>query len=151
MSNQSPLPGAVCRFPALQSEGNDVEPTTKHSQVSIELPTADFQSWAHGFSRDQKIPVSSIFIAIWSLMLKTFTGNDEICTGVVFQNSQLDAVTTVVEEQATVIELLRSIAIGTGSIKDSMAELPFNTAVYFASKREEISRDRKDVSRSLIL
>ncbi|KAG0156359.1 hypothetical protein PDIDSM_3537 [Penicillium digitatum] len=151
MSNQSPLPGAVCRFPALQSEGNDVEPTTKHSQVSIELPTADFQSWAHGFSRDQKIPVSSIFIAIWSLMLKTFTGNDEICTGVVFQNSQLDAVTTVVEEQATVIELLRSIAIGTGSIKDSMAELPFNTAVYFASKREEISRDRKDFEVSLLV
>ncbi|CAG8909366.1 unnamed protein product [Penicillium egyptiacum] len=148
MSNHNQLPEVVCKFPALQSQESEVGSTVEKAEFSIELPTTEFQSWLHGFSREQNVPVSSIFIAVWGLILKTFTGNGAICAGFVLGNAQLELVTAVVEEQATIIELLRSVGDGTRPNGDNTAELPCNTAVYFTSKKEEISRALNEVSKA---
>lgn len=145
MSNQNQLPEVVCKFPALRSEENEIGSTNEGAQVSIELPTTEFQSWLHDFSREQNIPVSSIFIALWGLILKTFTGNGAICAVSMLGNAQPDLVTTVVDEEATLIELLRSVADGTRSIEDHKAELPCNTAICFTSETD-ITRNPKEVS-----
>ncbi|KAJ5964403.1 HC-toxin synthetase [Penicillium vulpinum] len=151
MSNENALLGIVCKFPALRSEENEVESKIEQAQVSIELPTTEFQSWLRDFSREQNIPVSSIFIALWGLILNTFTGNGEICMASVLGNAQLELVTTVVDEQATIIDLLQSVADGARHTGDYTSELPCNTAVYFDRKIEEIDRDLKQFEVSLVV
>lgn len=150
MSNTNALAVTVCKFPILQPQEHEDESTVEQGHVSIELPSTEFQSWLHGFSRDHSAPTAHVFLAIWALILKTFTGNEAICAASVLGNTQPNLITTVVNEEATILDLIRSFAAGPRQIQDVTATPPCNSAVYFASTREEITRNLNQVSLAYI-
>jgi hypothetical protein len=146
ISNTNESAAMECKFPALHLEDHEEALSIDDAQVPIELPSTEFQSWLHDFSRDQKIPLSDIFLALWGLILKTFTGNGAVCAASVIGTAQLELVILEIDEQVTMIELLRSLGDGKRHIQDHTSELPCNSAVYFASTREGITKDLKEVS-----
>jgi hypothetical protein len=146
MSNTNESAAMECKFPALHLEDHEESLSIDDAQVSIELPSTEFQPWLHDFSRDQKIPLSDIFLALWGLILKTFTGNGAICAASVNGKASIELVTLEIDEQVTITELLRSFGDGKRHIQDRTLELPCNSAVCFASTREEIPKDLKIVS-----
>ncbi|KAK9855737.1 hypothetical protein MYU51_002451 [Penicillium brevicompactum] len=137
MSNMDELEAMECKFPALLPEQGE-ELNIANAQVSIELPSTDFQSWLHDFCGTEDVSVPDVFLALWGLILKTFTGHGAVCAGSVFKNELLELVSAEVDEQATMIELIRSLAKGKRTIQDITLELPCNSAVSFANTKEEI-------------
>lgn len=131
------LEAMECKFPALLPEQGE-ELNIANAQVSIELPSTDFQSWLHDFCGTEDVSVPDVFLALWGLILKTFTGHGAVCAGSVFKNELLELVSAEVDEQATMIELIRSLAKGKRTIQDITLELPCNSAVSFANTKEEI-------------
>jgi hypothetical protein len=146
MSNTNESAAMECKFPTLHLEGHEEALSTDVAQVPIELPSTEFQPWLHDFSRDQKIPLSDIFLALWGLILKTFTGNGAICAASVNGTANIELVTLEIDEQVTMIELLRSFGDENRHIQDHTLELPCNSAVCFASTKGEITKDLKKVS-----
>ncbi|KAJ6068698.1 hypothetical protein N7499_010585 [Penicillium canescens] len=140
-----------CKFPELHLEDHEEALSINDAQVSIELPSTEFKPWLHDFSRDQKIPLSDVFLALWGLILKTFTGNGAICAASVIGTADLELVTLEIDEQVTMIELLRSFGDRKRHIQDHTLELPCNSAVYFASTREEITKDLEKFEVSLLV
>lgn len=149
-SNMNELAGIECKFPALLPEQGEEESNIANARVSIDLPSKDFQSWLHDFCRTEDVSLPDVFLALWGLILKTFTGHGAVCAGSVFRNEHVELVSAEIDEQATMIELIRSLANGKRVIENITLELPCNSAVSFANIQEEIPEILKQVDSTRI-
>jgi hypothetical protein len=147
MSHTNRTAAIECRFPALRSDVHEAL-NIHDAEISIELPSTKFRSWLHDFSRDQEIPLPDIFLALWGLILKTFTGNGSICSAFVLENAHPELVACEIDEEGSLLELLRSIADSKRPIQSHTSELPCNSAVYFARTTEENTQSPNKVSPS---
>ncbi|KAJ5770020.1 uncharacterized protein N7511_002071 [Penicillium nucicola] len=125
-----------CKFPALHSEDLGDGSPIVNANISIDLPSKDFQKWLHEFSRNHNVTLPDIFLALWGLILKTFTGNGAVCMASIVDQNDSDLVFGDVDGDFTMIQLVRLFADGKQPIKDCTSELPCNSAVYFACTSE---------------
>ncbi|THC98393.1 hypothetical protein EYZ11_002112 [Aspergillus tanneri] len=130
---------SIQEFPALLN--GEAQPSmAAQAQVNIECPSSELlrdSTWK------DDIPLQAIVQTVWTVILKTFTGDSTIRAASLAKthgaNLQCGLIETSVEDEATLIELVGSIQNSTRNIELGQIEsLPCNSCVCVVETTDEI-------------
>ncbi|KAL4902747.1 hypothetical protein BDW74DRAFT_180448 [Aspergillus multicolor] len=127
----------ICRFPVLRDDGGYVKISPSFERIAVNVQS---RSWFRGLLSNERNSLQPLFQAVWSIVLKTFTGDESICAASLYHGGtavQCDLFTAEVDDETPFTHLIEGIQNNYVGASSSEFGLPCDSGIWMIESNEQ--------------